>query len=86
MRLSPVVAARLAAATLSLWIPCAAWGQAAPKLSKQQRLTLEAVVAAVDAAASGNSTALPAAWRSHVLRASNGAHYVALSAAVAAAT
>ncbi len=42
-------------------------------------MLLEAVVTAVDqAAASGTTT--PADWQTHVLRASDGAHYVALSA------
>lgn len=55
----------------------------APKLSKQQRAVLEAVVAAVDQAAGSDSVAPDeAAWVSHVLRASDGSHYVALRAAV----
>lgn len=79
MKLSRVVAGPFLAAALCAWLPCPASAQGAPKLSKSQRAALEAVVAAVDRAqASGEAT--PAEWQSHVLRASDGSHYVALSA------
>jgi hypothetical protein len=57
---------------------------AAPRLNKSQRTLLEAVVAAVDGAASGapDTPLVEAAWLSHVLRASDGSHYVALRAEV----
>src|SRR5215203_454901 len=49
-----------------------------PNLSKPQRELLKAVVLAVDAAAA--SPADPDAnWQTHVLRASDGSHYVAFS-------
>lgn len=56
----------------------------APRLNKSQRTVLEAVVAAVDRAAAGASEAplVEATWLSHVLRASDGSHYVALRAEV----
>lgn len=54
----------------------------APSLSRPQRTTLEALVAATDAALAGGPTA-DATWTSHVLRTSDGAHYVALSARLA---
>ena len=81
MKLSRVVATRLAAVTLLLSVPCAAAAQNAPKLSKAQRTTLEAVVAAVDRAQEAGAVT-PATWQSHVLRASDGSHYVALRATV----
>lgn len=81
MKLSRVVATRLAAVTLLLSVPCAAAAQNAPKLSKAQRTTLEAVVAAVDQAQEVGAVT-PATWQSHVLRASDGSHYVALRATV----
>ncbi len=57
---------------------------AAPRLNKSQRTLLEAVVAAVDRAAAGAPDAplIEASWLSHVLRASDGSHYVALRAEV----
>jgi hypothetical protein len=59
---------------------------AAPRLNKSQRTLLEAVVAAVDRAAAGapETPLVEASWLSHVLRASDGSHYVALSAEVPA--
>lgn len=57
--------------------------QPAPKLTSQQRTVLEAIVTAVDAASAtpAGHAADDARWVSHVLRASDGSHYVALSAA-----
>lgn len=74
------LAVGLVAMSLFAGVPAPARAQgAAPKLSRAQRALLDAVVAAVDRA-----TASPApgagSWQSHVLRASNGAHYVALRA------
>lgn len=73
---------------LSVLLACAAPVQAqanAPRLNMTQRSLLEAVVAAVDRAAAGASDApvIDATWLSHVLRASDGSHYVALRADVA---
>lgn len=57
---------------------------AEPKLNKAQRATLEAVITAVDRAAlDPTDTAITSAtWISHVLRASDGSHYIALRADV----
>lgn len=51
-----------------------------PQLSKDQRTLLQAVVAAVDRAATAPDSDAEA-WQSHVLRASDGSHYVAFSVA-----
>jgi hypothetical protein len=50
-----------------------------PELSKTQRETLRQIVAAVDAA-SGEPETANVTWQTHVLRASDGSHYVAFSA------
>lgn len=52
--------------------------QATPTLSKDQRATLQAVVAAVDAAAASPETP-DVTWQTHLLRASDGSHYLAFS-------
>ena len=52
--------------------------QAPPQLSTDQRALLQAVVQAVDAA-SGQLPVPDPAWPTHVLRASDGSHYVAFS-------
>ena len=57
-------------------LPAAA--QALPELSKDQRALLQAVVLAVDGAASQAPSA-EASWPLHVMRASDGSHYVAFS-------
>lgn len=49
-----------------------------PQLSKDQRTLLQAVVTAVDAAAAQPATS-DLAWPMHVMRASDGSHYVAFS-------
>src|SRR5688572_9325084 len=54
--------------------------QQPPELSKDQRALLQAMVAAVDAAAAAPDTDANA-WHTHVLRASDGSHYVAFSVA-----
>ncbi|HUQ87189.1 MAG TPA: hypothetical protein VM096_06490 [Vicinamibacterales bacterium] len=51
----------------------------APNLTKQQRDLLQAIVTAVDAAATQPETA-DVKWQHHILRASDGSHYVAFSA------
>jgi hypothetical protein len=80
-----LTAASVVAAALTVSVATAHAQQPAPKLTSQQRATLEALVTAVDAAAA-TPPAHPlddARWVSHVLRASDGSHYVALSAAPA---
>ena len=52
--------------------------QTPPRQSRQQRATLESVVAAVDRAAVDATLLSPSRWQVHVLRASDGSHYVAL--------
>ncbi len=58
---------------------------ATPQLSRQQRETLRQIVAAVDAA-SGEPDTPDVSWQTHLLRASDGSHYVAFSAASPART
>lgn len=62
--------------------PIIARAQSAPKLTKAQREVLEAVIAAVDAPGPGEPAPGPAAgdvtWLTHVMRASDGSHYVAV--------
>ncbi|MGE0812085.1 MAG: tetratricopeptide repeat protein [Vicinamibacterales bacterium] len=70
-----LVAAALAAAPASTGAR-----QKAPKLTKAQRQTLEVLVDAVDHAST--DTVAAATWQHHVLRVSDGAHYVALRALV----
>ena len=50
----------------------------APNLSRQQRELLQAIVTAVDAARSQPDT-VDLQWQHHILRASDGSHYVAFS-------
>ena len=56
----------------------AAYGQTAPNLTRQQRDLLQTVVTAVDAAAA-QPPLDDAHWRAHVMRASDGSHYVAFT-------
>lgn len=58
----------------------------APRLTKPQRAALEALVAAVDTTAAGTTPALAAEWSTHLLRASDGSHYVAVRAVSPTAT
>lgn len=60
--------------------PASAAPSRAPVLSRQQRAALASVVQAVDRAATSGGGAVDATWQTHVLRASDGAHYVALRA------
>jgi tetratricopeptide (TPR) repeat protein len=53
--------------------------QSAPKLTKAQRDTLQAIVAEVDRTAGAADTD-NVAWQIHVLRTSDGAHYIAFTA------
>jgi hypothetical protein len=62
---------------LSLLTSSASAQSGAPDLSRAQRNALRAVVAAVDAP--GTKVETPEAWPLHVLRASDGSHYVAFS-------
>ena len=72
------LSARALAVLALLCLPAAAQGQAkAPNLSKEQRQALMATVTAVK-----NAADLPAAdegWQTHLLRASDGSHYLAFS-------
>lgn len=58
---------------------------APPALSRQQRELLQALVSAVDRAAAAPASAEPG-WLTHVLRTSDGSHYVAFSVAPPADT
>lgn len=81
--MTPVRAAAVALATAIACgglVPSAVAQVAVPKLSKPQRAVLSAVVDAVHRAAAGQAAVHDAAWQVHVLRASDGAHYVALHA------
>ena len=59
-------------------LPAAALAQGAPNLSKDQRQTLLTLVNAVNASADQPATG--EGWQVHLLRASDGSHYVAFSA------
>lgn len=81
---------RLARALTGLLVTsCLCWPALAQTpalaLSREQRDLLRAIVAAVDAAASQPETA-DLAWQPHVMRASDGSHYVAFSAVPPGAT
>jgi len=73
-----VVALALIAASISAGHRPAFAQSSSPTLTNAQRAALDLVVRAVNAAATGNPA--PATWQSHVLRASDGSHYVALRA------
>ncbi len=51
-----------------------------PRLTKPQQAALEALIAAVDRAGADPASVTPSEWQTHVLRASDGSHYVALRA------
>ena len=71
--------ARLAALIVTICLSAGeAFAQAPVSLSRQQRELLHAVVLAVDAAAVDPQTS-GAIWQLHVMRASDGSHYVAFS-------
>lgn len=62
-----------------LWLAASAAGQSMPTLNNDQRALLSALLAAADGAAPPAEP--PDAWQTHVLRASDGSHYVAFSVA-----
>lgn len=68
----------LVGATLLFAIPLTAQQASPPNLNRSQRTSLQAVVAAVDRGAPTGDTA-GVDWPVHVLRASDGSHYVAFS-------
>jgi len=71
---------RLAAVVVTTCLCGTALAQSpAPALTRQQRDLLQAIVAAVDAAAAQPETS-DLKWQHHVLRASDGSHYIAFSA------
>jgi hypothetical protein len=71
---------RLAAAVVTTCLCGAAFAQtAAPNLTRQQRELLSSLITAVDAAA-GQPEAADLGWQHHIMRASDGSHYVAFSA------
>lgn len=71
--------ARLIVAMIASCLCGTAFAQSTvPDITRQQRDLLKAIVLAVDTAASGAGDA-PASWQTHVLRASDGSHYVAFS-------
>ena len=77
---------RLAALVVTICLSAGdLFAQAAPNLSRQQRDLLQAIVNAVDTAAA-QSAIDDAQWQSHVMRTSDGAHYVAFTIAPPAAT
>jgi hypothetical protein len=74
----PWMASAVVLAMLTLATPARAQNEA-PKLTRQERAALQAVVAAVDTAADLPVTG-DADWPVHLLRASDGSHYVAFTA------
>jgi tetratricopeptide (TPR) repeat protein len=72
-----IMKAKFAAAVVSMCLVVEASAQT-PNLSRQQRDLLQAVVAAVDAAGA-HAPLDDDRWRSHVMRASDGSHYVAFT-------
>lgn len=80
-RRSVYYTARLTSAALvigCLWSAETRAQNAAPSLSRQQRELLQALVTAVDTAGAQPPTA-DVTWQTHVMRASDGSHYIALS-------
>ena len=65
---------------LLITLPAFARQGAAPKLDKSQRELLQSIVAAVDAASAAPETP-GAQWQMHMLRTSDGSHYVAFTVA-----
>lgn len=73
------VIARAGVVFCCLWLAASAAGQSLPILNNDQRALLSELLATVDGAA---PPAQPAdSWQTHVLRASDGSHYVAFSVA-----
>ncbi len=80
-----IAMARLAALIVYICLcVSAAHAQSASNPNREQRELLHAVVLAVDAATSQSET-LDAAWQTHVMRASDGSHYLAFIAQPSAA-
>jgi hypothetical protein len=80
MQLSRLVAGAVAFAValgIVASLPVAA-RQSSLRLSKPQQATLEAVVTAVDRAATDAALVTRSTWQAHVLRSSDGSHYIAL--------
>jgi hypothetical protein len=80
------MAARLTAVVVTVCLYAGqAIAQAPPQLSRQQRELLQGLVAAVDRATTATTSA-EYEWLTHVLRASDGSHYIAFSVAPPAHT
>lgn len=73
-----VVGAALIAVGASAGAPLAGQAPPTPRLDRSQQATLESIVVAVDQARANPAAAAPSQWQVHVLRASDGSHYVAL--------
>ena len=74
-----IMATRLAASIVFIFLSAGpALAQAPPTLSRQQRELLQSLLNAVDTAAA-QPPAAPTPWQSHVMRASDGSHYVAFT-------
>jgi hypothetical protein len=81
MHMSRLVVGGAVAAVFSSLVPEPAAAQrAAPRLSRDQRATLESVIATVERAGADPALVTAAAWQVHVLRAADGSHYVATRA------
>ena len=75
-----IMTARVAASIVCICLCVGdAHAQSAPNLTREQRELLHAVVLAVESTTSQSPTQ-DAAWQTHVLRASDGSHYVAFTA------
>lgn len=68
---------RLAAAIVTTCLCCAPAAHAQTALTRGQRQLLQALVIAVDGASGPGRAMIDAAWQHHVLRTSDGSHYVA---------
>ena len=73
-----ILLARVVLVAALVAVPLAALAQGAPSLSRDQRQTLLTLVNAVKASAA--QPAVDDGWQVHLLRASDGSHYVAFSA------
>ncbi|MGE0361924.1 MAG: tetratricopeptide repeat protein [Vicinamibacterales bacterium] len=79
MHLSRLVVTTALGALAALGAATRLHGQTpAPRLTKPQQAVLHAVVTAADMAAANPTTVVPSQWQVHVMRASDGSHYVAL--------
>lgn len=73
------ILARIAVVFGCLLVPLSAAAQSIPSLNADQRALLTALVGSVDAAPAAPAPA--DSWQTHILRASDGSHYVAFSVA-----